>query len=51
MTAFVHPDEVRARFSRAMSDMCREEVPQYGSLIDLVADVNGQVLQAQQLGR
>lgn len=47
MTAFVHPDEVRARFSRAMSDMYREEVPQYGSLIDLVADVNTQVLQAQ----
>ena len=47
MTAFVHPDEVRARFSRAMSDMYREEVPQYGALIDLVADVNAQVLQAQ----
>ena len=47
MTAFVHPDEVRARFSRAMSDMYREEVPQYGALIDLVASVNDQVLAAQ----
>ena len=47
MTAFVHPDEVRARFSRAMSDMYRLEVPQYGSLIDLVEDVNAQVLKAQ----
>ena len=47
MTAFVHPDEVRSRFSRAMSDMYRQEVPQYGTLIDLVATVNAQVLQAQ----
>ncbi|MEG0919965.1 MAG: VOC family protein [Comamonas sp.] len=48
MTAcFVHPDEIRSRFSRAMSDMYRQEVPQYGSLIDLVANVNVNVLQAQ----
>ncbi len=47
MTAFVHPDEVRSRFSRAMSDMYRQEVPQYGGLIDLVASVNADVLQAQ----
>ena len=48
MTAsFVHPDEIRSRFSRAMSDMYRQEVPQYGSLIDLVAAVNTDVLQAQ----
>ena len=47
MTAFVHPDEIRSRFSRAMSDMYRQEVPQYGSLIDLVAQVNAQVLQEQ----
>ena len=44
---FVHPDEIRSRFSRAMSDMYRQEVPQYGSLIDLVAAVNADVLQAQ----
>lgn len=47
MTVFVHPDEIRSRFSRAMSDMYRQEVPQYGSLIDLVAQVNAQVLQEQ----
>jgi len=33
-------DEIRARFSRRMSDMYRREVPQYGALLDLVADVN-----------
>lgn len=33
-------DEVRARFSSAMSEMYRQEVPQYGTLLELVADVN-----------
>ncbi|MEG0113488.1 MAG: VOC family protein, partial [Comamonas sp.] len=47
MTHFVHPDEVRSRFSRAMSDMYRDEVPQYGSLMALVAQVNGEVLKTQ----
>ncbi|TDS75350.1 VOC family protein [Comamonas sp. JUb58] len=47
MTQFVHPDEVRSRFSRAMSDMYRDEVPQYGNLMELVAQVNGEVLKAQ----
>ena len=45
--AFVSSDDIRSRFSRAMSDMYRLEVPQYGSLIQLVADVNAEVLQAQ----
>ncbi|THT99046.1 VOC family protein [Lampropedia puyangensis] len=45
--SFVSPDEVRTRFSRAMSDMYRDEVPQYGTLLDLVGEVNAQVLQAQ----
>ncbi|MFT8719282.1 VOC family protein [Acetobacter sp.] len=43
---FVSPDEIRARFSSAMSDMYRKEVPQYGVLLDLVADVNASVLKA-----
>ena len=43
---FVSPDEVRARFSSAMSDMYRKEVPKYGVLLDLVADVNASVLKA-----
>ncbi|MEG0786503.1 MAG: VOC family protein [Comamonas sp.] len=43
--AFVSSNEIRTRFSRAMSEMYRKEVPQYGSLIELVADVNAQTLQ------
>ena len=41
---YVSSDEIRARFSRSMSEMYREEVPAYGTLLDLVADVNEQVL-------
>jgi uncharacterized glyoxalase superfamily metalloenzyme YdcJ len=36
----VSPDDIRSRFSAAMSDMYRREVPQYGTLMSLVADVN-----------
>lgn len=39
-------DDIRTRFSRAMSDMYRAEVPQYGTLIELVRDVNEAVLAA-----
>ena len=45
-SAWVSSNEIRTRFSRAMSEMYRTEVPQYGSLVELVADVNQQVLQA-----
>ena len=45
--SFVSANEIRTRFSRAMSEMYRKEVPQYGSLVQLVADVNAQTLQAQ----
>ncbi|MFA4914652.1 MAG: DUF1338 domain-containing protein, partial [Burkholderiaceae bacterium] len=45
--SFVSSDEIRARFSKAMSDMYRQEVPQYGTLLDLVADINKDVLAAQ----
>lgn len=41
---FISPDNIRARFSRAMSAMYRREVPAYGTLLDLVADVNKRVL-------
>lgn len=44
--AFVHPDEIRSMFSSAMSDMYRAEVPQYGALLELVADVNQETLAA-----
>ncbi|QHI98322.1 DUF1338 family protein [Xylophilus rhododendri] len=39
-TAFLHPDDIRTAFSRALSDMYKAEVPQYGTLLELVADIN-----------
>lgn len=39
-TVFASPDAIRSRFSSAMSEMYRREVPQYGTLLDLVADIN-----------
>ncbi len=41
---FIPSDEIRGRFSRAMSVMYREEVPAYGTLLDLVAETNDRVL-------
>ena len=41
---FVSPDLIRQRFSRAMSDMYREEVPLYGALMELVEQTNRHVL-------
>jgi uncharacterized glyoxalase superfamily metalloenzyme YdcJ len=37
-------DEIRTLFSRAMSDMYRAEVPQYGTLVELVNDTNREAL-------
>lgn len=42
--SFVTPHEVRARFAAAMSDMYRREVPQYGTLLELVAGINKCIL-------
>ncbi|MGO3859919.1 MAG: 2-oxoadipate dioxygenase/decarboxylase HglS [Neisseriaceae bacterium] len=39
-TAFLSPDLIRAKFSAAMSAMYQNEVPLYGDLMSLVADVN-----------
>ena len=50
MSAFMSPSQIRAQFSRAMSDMYRAEVPQYGTLMSLVSDVNAEVL-ASEIGR
>ena len=50
MSAFVHPDEIRSRFSAALSAMYRAEVPQYGDLLTLVADINAQTLKADASG-
>ncbi|KAB7768084.1 2-oxoadipate dioxygenase/decarboxylase HglS [Xanthomonas maliensis] len=45
-TVFVSPDQIRSLFAQAMSDMYRAEVPLYGDLMALVAQVNAQTLQA-----
>ena len=44
--AFLSPDAIRTLFSRAMSQMYRAEVPAYGTLIDLVREVNDATLAA-----
>ena len=41
----ISPDLIRARFSQAMSDMYQQEVPLYGDLINLVAEVNADFLE------
>ena len=41
---FVSPDEIRSAFSAAMSAMYRDEVPAYGTLMSLVAQVNEETL-------
>ncbi|KAM0207092.1 hypothetical protein ACHAPA_004971 [Fusarium lateritium] len=38
----VSPDSIRAMFASALSSMYRREVPQYGSLLKLVSDINHQ---------
>ncbi|MBR1133019.1 2-oxoadipate dioxygenase/decarboxylase HglS [Bradyrhizobium iriomotense] len=43
---FVPPDDIRTMFSRAMSEMYRAEVPQYGTLLGLVAETNAERLQS-----
>ena len=44
--AKLSPDNIRARFSAAMSTMYQQEVPLYGDLSKLVSDVNAQYLAA-----
>jgi uncharacterized glyoxalase superfamily metalloenzyme YdcJ len=44
MGQHVSADDIRAAFSAAMSAMYRTEVPAYGTLMELVAQVNGKVL-------
>lgn len=45
-TVFVSPDQIRSLFAQAMSDMYRAEVPLYGELMTLVAQVNTDTLSA-----
>ena len=40
-------NEVRDRFSKAMSAMYQAEVPQYGTLLELVERVNQETLSQQ----
>ncbi|MBB3391335.1 putative glyoxalase superfamily metalloenzyme YdcJ [Rhizobium sp. BK275] len=42
--AFVSTDRIRSLFTEAMSQMYRTEVPQYGTLVELVGEVNAEVL-------
>lgn len=46
-SCYVAADDIRSAFSAAMSDMYRREVPAYGSLLTLVADVNADTLSQQ----
>ncbi|CAG7566440.1 unnamed protein product [Fusarium equiseti] len=39
-TNSVSPDAIRAMFASALSSMYRREVPQYGTLLKLVSDIN-----------
>src|SRR5471032_2753724 len=41
---FVSCDNIRANFSRAMSDMYKTEVPLYGTLMELVSETNQYVM-------
>lgn len=45
-TLCISPDDIRTAFSAAMSEMYRDEVPAYGALIKLVAEVNEATLAA-----
>lgn len=45
MANTITADEIREQFSQAMSAMYQQEVPQYGTLLELVADVNLAVLE------
>jgi len=41
---FISPHSIRTKFSSAMSAMYRSEVPTYGTLLDMVADINHSTL-------
>lgn len=47
-SSFISPSDLRAKFSSAMSLMYRNEVPAYGTLMDLVADVNDATLKTDE---
>ena len=45
MADYVTTDDIREAFAQAMSTMYQQEVPLYGTLLELVADVNLGVLE------
>lgn len=45
MADTITADDIREQFSQAMSEMYQQEVPQYGTLLELVCDVNLAVLE------
>jgi uncharacterized glyoxalase superfamily metalloenzyme YdcJ len=45
MANTITADDIREHFSQAMSAMYQQEVPQYGTLLELVADVNLAILE------
>ncbi|PAU79051.1 2-oxoadipate dioxygenase/decarboxylase HglS [Halomonas salipaludis] len=46
MSNWIATDEIRGNFAKAMSEMYRHEVPQYGTLLALVEEVNRETLAA-----
>lgn len=44
---FLQPFEIRAQFTAAMSSMYRKEVPKYGTLLEIVTDLNLQSLETK----
>ncbi|MDR5906058.1 2-oxoadipate dioxygenase/decarboxylase HglS [Franzmannia qiaohouensis] len=46
MSNWIATDEIRGNFAKAMSEMYRHEVPQYGTLLALVEAVNRETLAA-----
>ncbi|WP_422674189.1 2-oxoadipate dioxygenase/decarboxylase HglS [Billgrantia bachuensis] len=46
VSCFLSSDDIRERFARAMSTMYQAEVPQYGTLLELVERVNRETLEA-----
>ncbi len=47
VSRFMSSDAIRSTFSAAMSAMYRDEVPAYGTLMELVADINAATLEQQ----
>ena len=41
---FIHPDDIRIKFTQAMSNMYLKEVPTYGDLLKLVEQNNDNFL-------